>query len=317
MKKLLSGLVLMLLANVVSAQVCDYIGLGGPYLIDSSDFSGGQGSNFYYKVDTTLTSNLWQVGAVGKNGFPANTFGSQAMQTDTANAYDTSNVSIFYVWTDSAAQLGPDSVFSIHFWHYYDVDSVGDSCLVQISLDSGKTWLHYADVMQLPHLDYDYQAPNAIMPYNSGKFLWTGKSNGWQQVKICFNYFLLKPTRNINWPIGYRFLFKSDTIQNNKPGWVIDKIRFRTPAAFGAVRDYQNNTLPIYPNPGIGGKFYIDFPSTYITGQFYVFNFLGQHVKTIPLTEYIDLSALPSGVYSYKAVFENTQQWYSGKIEIR
>ena len=83
------------------------------------------------------------------------------------------------------------------------------------------------------------------------------------------------------------------------------------------VNDLERKALPIYPNPSKDGMFHIDFPSTYVTGQFYVYDLVGRNIKTLPLTEQIDLSSLPIGMYSYKALFEKTEQWFSGKLEIR
>lgn len=294
--------------------VCD----GGYSLpIDSTDFSNVQGVNFHYKIDSSLPNNLWQVGGVSKAGFPNNVYGISAMQTDTLNPYSPNNVSVFEVWTDTVVQgFNNDSLISMSFWHSYDIDSLGDSCVVQITLDSGVTWLHYSSAQVSGQIAYDYMAQVSDMPNNSGQFLWTGQSAGWQRVKICYNFFTVKPARSIPWPVGFRFLFISDSVQGNKPGWIIDKIALRTPNIISSVKDYSKRSLPIYPNPSRSGQFTIDFPSNYVTGKFKVYDYIGRNVKTVELKEQIDLSDLPNGIYNYQAVFEKTNQWFFGKIEI-
>ncbi len=323
MKKIIPFITFLLFAQISYGQwtgSCNYNTLY-PYNIDSTDFSGAQTNHFFYEIDTSLHNNLWQVGTIQKANVPNSVFGGSGIQTDSVNAYDTNNTSAFVVWTDSLYHnLGwsPDSMYTISFWHYYNVDSLLDSCMVQISIDSGKNWLHAADYSYNPNLSWDYQIDNSLAPHNSGKFLWTGQSTGWQKVTICAHYgFPLKPSRNISYPIGWRFLFKSDSIQNNKAGWVIDQISFKNPVLVQGVSSIGHRQLPIHPNPSTNGIFNLEFPSNYVKGKFYIYDFLGRNIKTVPLTEQIDLSNLPNGLYSYKALFEKTEQWFSGKIEIR
>lgn len=85
------------------------------------------------------------MGAVTKSGFLASQYGGKAIQTDTLNPYPINNTSVFYVWKDTSYYNGfPDTTLSsLIFWHYYDVDSLSDSCLVQITTDSGLTWKNY------------------------------------------------------------------------------------------------------------------------------------------------------------------------------
>ncbi len=326
MKKGFCLFVFVLFTGTCFAQItgiCD--GPANNYIdpIDSTNFSGVSTPRFHLEIDTSLVGNLWQIGGVTKPGFPSSTYGGQAIQTDTINSYDTNNTSAFMVWTDSIYNQGGwgtvDSIHSLTFWHYYDVDSTGDSCLVQMTLDSGRTWINFSEYAHLAmQLLYDYSIPSVFSPLNTGKFLWSGRSQGWQKVKICFHYPRpFKPARGIGQVFGFRFLFKSDSIQTNKPGWIIDKINFFSPISPLGVNDFEKSSLRIYPNPSLDGKFIIDFPVNHVTGKFYVYDLLGRNVKTVPLTEHVDLSDLQSGLYSYKALFEKTNQWYSGKVEIK
>jgi hypothetical protein len=294
-------------------------------IVDSTDFSGNQNSSFNLEIDTSFVNNLWQVGTSSKVGFPSLVYGNKAIQTDTMNSYDTSNVSVFNVWSDTnySVMSGFDSIHALTFWHYYNVDSLSDSCIVQLTLDSGNTWLNYADYTALQQqnyllwLAYNYSTPWQLSPDNSGKFLWTGRSSGWEKVQICFNYPLpIKPSRGIPPKYGFRFIFKSDSIQNNKPGWIIDKIGFQYPIMYTGTNDFKKGVLNIYPNPSQDGVFFIDFPSSYVSGQLIVYNYLGRIVQERPLKERIDLSSLKAGMYFYRAVFIETNQWFSGQLEI-
>ncbi len=327
MKKGILFFVFVVCGQIATGQFSCTQGVNSPLYggsIDSTDFSGKQTTAFHFQIDTTLINNIWQIGSVSKTGFPASLYGGQAIQTDTLNTYGRSNTSAFMVWSDSIYGIPGtiDSVHSLTFWHYYDVDSSSDSCIVQLSKDSGITWLDYATYQSFPMwIDFDYNIPSFFSPYNSDKFLWSGKSVGWQKVQICFSYPLpVSPGKRINQGFGFRFLFKSDSVQTNKPGWIIDKINFKHPILLsvnGGVKDYMADGLSIFPNPSYNGLFEIDFPTNYVTGKFHVYDYLGRNIKTVALKEQLDLSDLPKGLYSYKAVFEKTNQWFSGKIESR
>lgn len=316
MKKGILFIVFVLFANICFGQsfgVCDYTTvLWSPVSYDSTNFSDTF-SHTYFNIDTAYHNNIWQSGQIAKSGFPTSVYGGAGMQTDTSLSYPINNQSSLEVWSDKIGYAA-----SIDFWHYYDVDSLSDSCIVQYSVDSGVTWNDYSFNSVLSgNIDFDYNYDSIRDPRLINKFLWTGESTGWERVKICFTFYLVSPNRSLPDKFGYRFLFKSDSVQNNKPGWVIDKVRFKTPNAIGATKDFQRTALPIYPNPSQNGIFNIDFPSTYVTGKFMVYDYLGRNVKTVPLAERVDLSSLPAGLYSYKALFQKTNQWFSGKLEIQ
>ena len=321
MKKGILFILFILLSQSSFSQsngICDYsFSAWHPVDYDSTSLSDTFATNYFY-VDTSFQNNIWQLGGVSKTGFPVSQFGGSGLQTDTLNSYPINNESAIEVWSsDNNINAAPG--YSLSFWHYYDVDSMSDSCIVQYSMDSGVTWNDYSFslVNWSGMLNYDYNYDSILRPDLINKFLWTGKSAGWEQVNICTTFFIIGPQSKMPVNFGFRFLFKSDSVQTNKPGWVIDKLRFKTAAIVGAVHDYAQNQLNIYPNPSYNGRFTIDFPSNYVTGKFMVYDYLGRNIKTLALTERIDLSSLPAGLYSYKALFEKTNQWFSGKLEIR
>ncbi|MEZ5047959.1 MAG: hypothetical protein R2831_13320, partial [Chitinophagaceae bacterium] len=85
---------------------------------------------------------------MSKSGFLPSQYGGMAMQTDSLNPYPANNTSVFYVWKDSnySSNFFLTNYANIEFWHYYDVDSLSDSCLVQITTDSGATWKNYNEI---------------------------------------------------------------------------------------------------------------------------------------------------------------------------
>ena len=77
------------------------------------------------------------------------------------------------------------------FWHRYDVESV-DKCLIEISIDSGKTW-------------------SQLKSYS-------GTDNNWKQISINLSAYIIQKN------IQIRFRLTSDT-SITKDGWYVDDIK--------------------------------------------------------------------------------------------
>ena len=324
MKNLL--LVLLLLSSAaINAQQSNCLDTNNAliYGLDTNDFDDLQTAHFRLDIDTADTTNLWMIGAISKPGFPAAYSGTNAIQTDTALPYAANSNSVFYVWRDTnflyeyTGDL--NAPFSISFWHYYDVDTLLDSCIVQVTADSGKTWTGWYNLQPLGFAatywgSLSNTQPNSSRPH---RFLFTGSSGGWVQERICLTTTTVvnKTTAAFNDDFGYRFLFKSDGINSGKPGWMIDDIQMTTPVDYGtSVDDIQSNPLSIYPNPSSTGLYSISYPANYVTGLVSVYDVFGRRVYEAQLSKTINLSALPSGTYLYRARFSNYEQVYTGHV---
>ncbi|HTN47460.1 MAG TPA: T9SS type A sorting domain-containing protein [Flavipsychrobacter sp.] len=285
----------------------------GNYPLDTLHFESNISVYLKLIIDTSFPGNIWQVGTVQKTGFPGAFSGTHTLQTDTLNSYPIGNESAAIVYIDSNVSTFAGNFASLSFWHYYDVDSLSDSCILQVSADSGKTWNHALNSgWQL--LYYNGSLNNySGHSWTSGSLFWSGKSAGWTKETICGEIYLVK---GMILPrlYGFRFLFKSDSTETNKPGWMIDNIVSRTSVIYNSVEEKNLSQQLLYPNPSHNGIYEIDYPSQYVTGVIQLYNSFGQLVKSQPLRKQIDISQLPRGMYYYKIRFENTGQVFSGSV---
>ena len=267
--------------------------------------------------DTTFTGNVWQVGTVQKTGFAGALSGTQALQTDTLNVYPVGNESAVIIYGDSNYTWQQNNLTSLSFWHYYDTDTLLDSCILEVTIDSGKTWLTLNETtyLQWPTANYEGSLNNYGATFYPGTLWWSGHSKGWVQEAICIVYPGIKGM-TLPKSCGFRFLFKSDSVQTNKPGWMIDNIEvrghFSTPGI--AEKSSAAISLKIYPNPAGNGRYTIDYPSSFVSGTVELFNLFGQKLRTLPLARTIDISDLPKGTYRYSVFFKQTNQRFTGQL---
>lgn len=264
--------------------------------------------------------NIWQVGAVQKLGFDTAYSGTNALQTDTVNNYPVGNESAAIVYLDSSFGSWLGNITSFSFWHYYDTDTLSDSCIIQMTLDSGKTWQPLPTHGNGPMfwwIDYEGSLNDYGNTNFSGDIWWSGKSNGWKQEAFCIVFPGVKGMA-IPRTYGFRFLFHTDSVETNKPGWMIDNIQFMGHFSTPGIKDAPSAaSLRLYPNPNRLGIFTVDYPSSYVTGSVDIFNSRGQRVQSQNLSQTIDLSKLPPGIYHYSIVFAETQQRFTGKLQLQ
>jgi hypothetical protein len=284
-------------------------------VLDSFYFEDNTGSIGNIIIDTTFPGNIWQIGTVQKPGFSNAFSGTHALQTDTLNPYPVNNESAAILYLDSSfvPNLGPID-FSVTFWHYYDTDTLTDSCILQVTVDSGKTWSS-SPINSSAHMYYSGSLNNygADPWFNSDTLLWTGRSGGWKKESVCVFYLAIK---GLQLPkiYGFRFFFRSDSVETNKPGWMIDNIQLKAPALISSVPRLAEQTLTLYPNPSSNGVFNIDYPYHYVTGTIELYNSYGQKIKQLPLTRTISIAELPKGLYYYRVTFSGTEQRFSGTL---
>jgi len=298
------------------AQMGDSNCTGGnffPPLIDSFYFDSNTPTYGRLVIDTSFPGNIWQIGAVQKTGFNGALSGTNALQTDTLNPYPVNNESAAVLYIDTVSFLNGET-FSLTFWHYYDTDTLADSCVLQYTSDSGKTWVNTGSI-QGAYFYYSGSLNNYSMNFGWPQtMLWTGKSNGWLKESLCVNYAARKGLA-LPKSFGFRFLFKSDSVETNKPGWMVDNLLLRQPQLSGiSVKDVNKKQGLLYPNPSASGIFRIDYPERHVQGTIEVFNNYGQLVKQEALSGTINLTDLPKGFYHYRIKFSETGQIFTGAI---
>ena len=279
-------------------------------------------------TDTTNTA-LWQIGKTHKSYF-ADTGSAKGIMTDTLNPYPI-NANSWFVLKGVISQFYINPIIS--FWHKYDMDSLHAGGMVEVSFDTGHSWInvmdscifYYSSFMAV--LDSNFYRPDVKVINNQAAF--TGNSNGWK--RSTFQIFYAMPVKmshtsgascmpNVpvvngqNNIVQVRFRFASDSTQNNKDGWLIGNI--------GIEEDYFGNSVNklttqsealIYPNPSDNGLFFVNNNSSENV-LIEVTNLLGQIIYTGPANNTINLSHNAKGLYSYRLYGSGTTQtgklWY-------
>jgi hypothetical protein len=196
----------------------------------------------------TVSGNIWQIGRPSKTFFNNANSLPNAIVTDTLNYYPPNNLSSFKIKVYDPA-WGPVWNFywiGVYFSHKYDTDSLHDGGYIETSYDSGATWTNVAND---PYINwgfpYYYDSPATIA---NGNRAYTGKSynSGWETGNIVWCWFPNIPNVRTTY---LRFVFYSDSVQNNKEGWMIDDIIVFEQICEGVKEIINENSLSIFPNP--------------------------------------------------------------------
>jgi hypothetical protein len=259
-------------------------------------------------IDTT-SGSLWQIGRPQKTFFNSAHTGNRAILTDTITDYPPNDTSSFiYVMRKLYIQTCNTC---LGFWQKYDMDSTGDKGIIDASYDGGKSWVLLKDTSMVPPEDtYIYWQPDYHASDGSStdhKLITSGKSDGWIQSSLCWNWYLAcKKDTIIDNPdsLMIRFTFTSDAIAKNKEGWMIDDIvtsgEFPEDCPGGIKENSINNNIFISPNPASSAIQVSSEQPTVISIDIY--NMLGEKVYSTPITDNrspitINITAFPTGMY--------------------
>jgi len=203
-------------------------------------------------LDTTITSNIWRIGQTTKTDFLPST---RAIVTGLSDPYPINNNSYFDVIVNGLKHSIMNPL--ITFDHKYISDTLHDGGYVEASFDQGKTWKNVVNDSSNYFGPFSYGGVTnfyKITDTITGKIpSFNGSSNGWIHSQIEWVWWVLTKS-NPKIPTGdtliLRFHFKSDNIQTNKPGWIIDNIDISN-VVVGSVDDIPGiaSFLKISPNP--------------------------------------------------------------------
>lgn len=199
------------------------------------------------KIDT-LSNNIWQIGEPDKIFFDTAYSGTKVIVTDSINPYPVNNYSSFTIRFDTPPWYMWQERTFLTFVHKFNTDSLKDGGYIEVSYDS----INWTNVV------------NDTMPFigicttnfytgtiSNGEMAFTGNSNGW--VTSCIHWIWDLGVKSINDPpnlIFIRFVFKSDSIQTNKDGWMIDDISFDF-ISYGSIMENSETpiSIKVVPNP--------------------------------------------------------------------
>lgn len=191
----------------------------------------------YLFLDTTA-SNIWQIGNPNKIFFDSAYSHPNVIVTDTTNYYPKSNQSFFTLKLPHESFSDCETI--ITFWHKFNTDTLNDYGVVEVSHDLGNTWnILFTDTTYEVYYSRNGQG-------SSSNGYATGISSEWNYDFISYFWYL----NNYGVPndIWLRFSFYSDSVQDEKEGWLIDNIEI-TSYWWSAIKEngfFSSNT---YPNP--------------------------------------------------------------------
>ena len=237
MKKLILFLVLTISCFAVKAQV---------FYSSYIDF---EHSNSLIKIDTSQPNNIWQIGRPSKVIFDSAHSQPNAIVTDTLHYYPANNTSSFQI--DVVPSPGPCwGIGFLTFNHKYDTRPNKDGGYVEIKYEGDTNWTNiiFDTDPQLGTSQYNVYTPTDTI--SGGIPASNGSSNGWHQVNFQWIWFLGAKSY-LHDTLSIRFTFKSDSLQSNKEGWMIDDISISIDYCTGGIESYESSKLisAVVPNP--------------------------------------------------------------------
>ena len=249
------------------------------------------------KIDTSIVGNVWQIGTPRKLFFNSANSLPNAILTDSISFYPVNNTSVFYLSINPPI-VPPWAMKVTEFYFHYkmDCDTLTDYGIIEISLDTGIT---YSNLLQSSGYQVTDSIGNVVFSGGSGSSnIFTGKNNGW----YLFHASLFIPSLSDS--IIIRFTFHSDSIQNNRDGWMIDNIAWHTWAE-GIDEDILD--LKIFPNPA---KDLLRVDSKRKIKEVSIVSELGQTLLTCSVTDMpviLNIKSIKQGLYILKIVGESDE----------
>ncbi len=273
-------------------------------------FDGYDEPNYSITIQIDSTKrNSWQIGKPQKKYFNAAASNPNVLVTDTLNAYPINDTSRFTISLDLTKwRAGIDA---IEWKQKLDVDSGKDGAIIEYSTDSGVTW---QNVFYNPFVYNFYGFDSAtIDTLPGGEFAFSGRDTTWRDIWLCFDKSWVTSKASV---FLVRFTLLTDSIQQNKEGWMIDNMVVHPTFLHAAVNKIQGNDLfKIYPNPA---NTLLHIESAQLSGQQIIekmelFDTQGKLViawSVIPAKFFIDVRNYESGMYYLKISTKDVLKTY-------
>ncbi len=273
------------------------------------NFENNHFGNANFWINTS-PQNIWQIGKPHKILFDSAYSKPNCIITDTINFYPINCNSSFILslHTDCCGNSW-DGKPVLKFKHKFNTDSLHDGGFIEVSFNSGITWVNI-----ISDSTVNYNHPSQNFPggnqnfyslsdtINGGIPAFTGKSNGWIESSCYF------VSCGYGFPIDsimVRFTFKSDAVNNSKEGWMIDNITFVNDIC-ESIPEINLSDLNIYPNPSTGRlNISLNKQQSKTNTELSIFNMLGEKIYynarfNLQASNEIDISAFQKGIYFIK-----------------
>ncbi len=228
-----------------------------------NDFDGNLSWPELPIVLDTAASHKWQIGEPQKNFFTAAFSPTRAIMTDTALRYPQDNFSRFTAKLPvTFFQWWPE--FFLQFQQSWDMDSAHAGGYIEISYDTGATWMNvFEDWVNPPNVQIYQPSVGYVQPdtLSNGELGFTGRSQNasnameWVWTSLCW----VQSGIPLPDTLLLRFNFYSDTVANMADGWIIDDLNFQVYIAH-PISEYMkmDRFLVVAPNP-ITDRLYVNY----------------------------------------------------------
>lgn len=247
-------------------------------------------------IDTS-SSNVWQIGTPSKTIFNSAATAPNAIVTDTINPYPINNVSSFSFGVDP--QWFGWGILAFQWKQKLDIDNTGDIGMIEFSIDTGNTWQNAFNNPYVYNL-YGFDPSNQGLSAN-GDIGFSGTDTNWRDIWLCLDASWL----SFNDSLIFRFSLKSDSINNNKEGWIIDNLSHHLTLIHTLNEIKQKDYLKVYPTI-TNGKIDINARKSdqfHIIKNMQLINIQGEIVEEFgisPTKFSININHHPTGVYFLK-----------------
>jgi hypothetical protein len=191
----------------------------------------------------TSSTNIWQIGKPQKTLFSSASTTPNVIVTDTINNYPSKNVSSFtFPVVNTYWPSVTWAIWAVRWKQKLDMDQGLDGGIIEYSTNSGNTWLNAMNTPTVYNF-YGYQPANKdTLP--SGEFCFSGTDNVWRDIWLCFS----NSVTAANDTLLLRFTFKSDSVNTNKEGWMIDNMMAYMTNIHPVKQASQAEYINVYPN---------------------------------------------------------------------
>jgi len=193
-----------------------------------------------------IDGNIWAIGTPSKSGFDSAFSPVRALVTDTMSTYPINADGTV------AFKVNPHLMnILVEFTHKFDTDTLKDGGMVEISYDLGNSWNNVC-VNPYPKDWFRFSFRTENMYDSSQKLFngmpgFSGKTNGWITSSFHLVWFvkIFGPLDSVM----LRFHFISDSVAENKNGWMIDEVKVSYVEMGGGFDEQNVYGFTLSPNP--------------------------------------------------------------------
>lgn len=219
-----------------------------------NDFDGSQGWEELPIAIDTAAANTWQTGPPQKPIFASSYSPVNALVTDTIAPVPPDNMSRFTILMPTDPwDMWPE--FFLNFQQKYDLDAQHAGAFIEVSYDTGATWMNVFDdwvnppVTQFFDEQWDQVLPDTL---SNGEVGFTGLSGSsavqprWVWSSFCW----VQTGIPLPDTVRLRFTCYTDSAATQREGWMLDDFQYMVGPTH-PISDYMKEdlSLRVAPNP--------------------------------------------------------------------